>query len=482
MRLTLLSFLALSILLLSSLASADSTELVVAPDGRTFQYVDGTPFLWLGDTAWELFHKLDRQEATEYLEDRARKGFTVVQAVVLAELDGLRTPNAYGDLPLQALDPSKPNQSYFRHVDYIVQKAAELGLYIGMLPAWGDKVVSNNPGAGPVVFNPQNARGYGEFLGERYRRYPVIWILGGDRNVDNDEAYEVWEAMAEGLEAGHGGKQLMTFHPRGASSSSRWFHDSEWLDFNMIQSGHGRRLQPSYYAIEHDRNLLPVKPVVDGEPAYEDIAVAFWEYIDFSQPGPDRVPDGVLDEYGLIRDDSHFEQGFFSRDDIRTHMYWTFFSGAAGYTYGANAIWQMFDRGDPVALPSRETWREALALPGASDIAHVERLFSEFPLARLRPCQSAIAGANPDGARHARALLGVNRRVLLVYLPSGGEVGLKLDHLAPGEVRLGWFEPRSGRMLNSTSRPRTAVLDAQAPSSGTDWVAVITIDEQTTEN
>jgi hypothetical protein len=56
---------------------------------------DGRPFFWLGDTAWELFHRLNREEATRYLEDRASKGFTVIQAVALAELDGLNTPNAY---------------------------------------------------------------------------------------------------------------------------------------------------------------------------------------------------------------------------------------------------------------------------------------------------------------------------------------------------------------------------------------------------
>ena len=69
------------------------------PGGRYLQYADGRPFFYLGDTAWELFHRTTREEARLYLEDRARKGFTVIQAVCLAERDGLRVPNAYGDLP-----------------------------------------------------------------------------------------------------------------------------------------------------------------------------------------------------------------------------------------------------------------------------------------------------------------------------------------------------------------------------------------------
>ena len=43
----------------------------------------------IGDTAWELFHRLNREDAMMYLENRADKVFTVIKAVVLAELDGL---------------------------------------------------------------------------------------------------------------------------------------------------------------------------------------------------------------------------------------------------------------------------------------------------------------------------------------------------------------------------------------------------------
>lgn len=66
----------------------------------------GKPFFFLGDTAWELFHRLDRDEAKLYIEDRAKKGFTVIQAVVIAELDGISTPNAYGHLPFENQDPT----------------------------------------------------------------------------------------------------------------------------------------------------------------------------------------------------------------------------------------------------------------------------------------------------------------------------------------------------------------------------------------
>src|SRR4051812_8009662 len=89
----------------------------VSADRRHLVHADGTPFFYLGDTAWELFHRLTREEADASLDDRARKGFTVIQGVALAEFEGLREPNAYGDLPLRGGDPTKPNDAYFRHVD-----------------------------------------------------------------------------------------------------------------------------------------------------------------------------------------------------------------------------------------------------------------------------------------------------------------------------------------------------------------------------
>ena len=116
--------------------SASRNRLKVSDDGRWLVRADGRPFFYLGDTAWELFHRLNREEVDLYLRDRAQKGFTVIQAVVLAELDGLDTPNPYGDVPLVDRDPTKPNEAYFKHVDYVVSRAEGLGMFIGMLPTW----------------------------------------------------------------------------------------------------------------------------------------------------------------------------------------------------------------------------------------------------------------------------------------------------------------------------------------------------------
>ena len=88
-------------------------KLKVSENRRFLVFEDGTPFYYLGDTGWELFHRLNKDETEKYLENRRAKGFTVIQAVALAELDGLNTPNAEGNKPLIDNDPLKPNEAYF---------------------------------------------------------------------------------------------------------------------------------------------------------------------------------------------------------------------------------------------------------------------------------------------------------------------------------------------------------------------------------
>lgn len=123
-------------------------SLRVSDNKRFLVQEDRKPFFWLGDTAWELFHKLDKEEAELYLRNRKERGFNVIQAVALAEDNGLTVPNPYGKVPLLRnskgeYDPTMPDlgegYNYWQHVDYIIDMAENLGIYIALLPTWGDK-------------------------------------------------------------------------------------------------------------------------------------------------------------------------------------------------------------------------------------------------------------------------------------------------------------------------------------------------------
>ena len=429
--------------------SKPSGALKVAEDGRHLVYGDGTPFFWLADTAWELFHRLDREEAELYLEDRARKGFTVIQAVALAELDGLTTGNACGALPLVELDPTRPNEAYFEHVDHIVNRAEELGLFVALLPTWGDKF-NKKWGVGPEIFTPENARPYGRFLGERYRDEPVIWMLGGDRIPEEDEDYAIVRAMAAGIRAG-GARQLMTYHPQGGYASFEFFADDAWIDFHVFQSGHSAYDAPNYERTEAGYAIRPVRPVLDAEPRYEDHPVN-WD--------PDF--------------------GWFEAFDVRQAAYWSVLSGAFGHTYGNHNIWQMWESGREPISSARTPWREALAHPGAAQLGFMRGLFLSRPFLMLTPDQRVIARDVREGAAHLRAARAADGSYALVYTPYGYPVTLDLSRLTGDAVRAYWFDPRTG-----VATPIGTFAKASAEGSemtfdppgqvarGNDWVLVV---------
>lgn len=418
-------------------------DLKVSENRRFVVHADGTPFFYLGDTAWELFHRLNREEAVKYLENRRAKGFTVIHAVVLAELDGLNTPNAYGDRPLLDNDPARPNEAYFKHVDYIVEEARKRGIYIGMLPTWGDKV-TKAWGVGPVVFNAAKARVYGEFLGRRYAKAPnIIWILGGDRVAD--EVEEIWHAMAAGITAGDGGRHLKTYHPQGGRSSAEWFHDAEWLDFNMLQSGHSEFDLPNYERVARDYGRRPVKPCLDGEPRYEDHPVNW-------RP----------------------ENGWFDDFDVRQAAYWGLFAGGFGHTYGCHDIWQMLAPGRGPISAARNNWYDVLDLPGAWDIMHVRHLMESRPFLSRVPDQSMIAEGQAGGAAHVQATRGDG--YAFVYIPTGNTIKVKLGMISGSEIKAWWFDPATGQATEAGifANQGTRTFDPPGEAGrGNDWVLVL---------
>lgn len=409
-------------------------RLAVTPDGHYLQHKNGKPFFFLGDTAWELFHRLTLEEAKHYLKTRAEQGFNVIQAVLLAEFDGLTEPNRKGDLPLHDLDPTRPNEAYFAHVDEVMHYAAQLGLFMGVLPTWGDKV-NKKWGTGPEVFTPKNARVYGEWLGKRYRNFdPLLWINGGDRSLDTPEHFATFRALAEGLQAGDESSHIITFHPMGGRHSSTDLHNDKWLAFNMIQSGHGARDIDNAAMVEADYHLKPTKPTLDAEFNYENHAINW-------KPDTSRFRDY----------------------DVRKSAYRSLFAGGCGITYGCQDIWQFLDtsRHKPVAFADTP-WREALHFSGAYQMHHLRKLMESLPFSTGAPAQDRIVG-EAHGVR-----VSTGKGYLLAYLPTGGKVTLKLG----GKGKAHWFDPRSGVTLGEVDAHDTHTFTAPTQGVHNDWVLV----------
>jgi hypothetical protein len=375
------------------------------------------PFFWLGGTAWELIHRLTKEEIDLYLTDRAQKGFTVIQTVILAELDGLNTPNAYGERPLINNNPEELNEKYFELVDYVVTRSAQLGLYVGLLPSWGDKF-NIKWGAGPEIFNSKNAERYGEILAERYlQRNNIIWILGGDRVPENENHYAIIRAMAIGIRK-IDKRHLITYHPVGGKKATDFFNKDTWLDIDMFQSGHSRTSKEYGYVTDSKKSEIK-RPVINGEARYENIPDRFWE-------------------------NKHY--GWLDDADVRVSAYWSIISGAAGYTYGCNDIWQMYDINREPNISARTDWQAALELPGSSQMKYMKEIFEIFPWQRIELNQALILNDNPEEESYILSAAGENNDFIIAYTPSGKSIEIDLTKMNSENVKAYWFNPRSGKI------------------------------------
>lgn len=426
----------------------------VTPDGHYLQYEDGTPFFWLGDTGWELFERLSFPEIKMYLDNRAAKGFTVIQAVALAEFDGLNKPNMNGEKPLINNDPAKPNDKYFKLVDSTIAYAATKGLIMGLLPTWGDKV-TKLWGAGPVVFDSVNAYTYGKWIGNRYRSAKnIIWILGGDRPAVNDtqDWRPVWRQMAKGIIEATDHQCLITYHPwGGANSTSQWIHNESWLDMNMFQSGHGDGHDvPCWRLVTRDRSYKPTKPTLDGEPNYEDHPVSPW-------------PKWNVDN------------GYFRDYDVRKQTYRSVFAGACGVTYGHHAIWQFMNARTEVINFADRGWINAMDRPGAFQVGYLKRLVESRPVQLRIPDSTIIAGDKGIKGEHMEAYRGADNSYAMIYLPIGKAFAINTSFMNAKQVIAWWFNPKDGTVQKAGNMPRSDTMQFTSPTQGVenDWVLLI---------
>ncbi len=435
---------------------ADLQRVQVSDNRRFLVTEDGAPFFWLGDTAWELFHRLNREEARLYFADRAAKRFTVIQAVILAELAGLTDPNAYGDLPLADGDPARPVEAYFRLVDEYVQLAAAYGLYVGLLPTWGDKMYPASAKNSEAILDAPRARAYGQWLGERYRdQTNILWVIGGDRPAVHEDVDDrpIWRALAEGIDAATDGVALMTYHPSGGHSSSEWLQAEDWLDIHMMQSGHGAgRDVPVWEAITADYHLTLVRPVLDGEPNYEDHP---------AKPWPAWDP----------------QNGFYRDYDVRKQVYRSVFAGGCGVTYGHHDIWQMYGPGKKLQNqpPGYEEyyWFEALSRPGASQVRRLRALMLSRPYLTRVPDQSLLASDPGEGGAHVRATRDSEGSYAFVYLPLPLPVTVTLEPLSGERVVAWWYDPVAGAATRIGDFARQGALTFTPPGHRPDWVLVL---------
>lgn len=420
-------------------------RLRVSENRRYLVREDGSPFLWIGDTAWHMVDTLTRQEVDLYLGHRAANGFSVIQtAIFMGKGDDAaqrRNPaNAYGDRPFQGgdePDPASPRvlpggtpdapADYWDHLDYIVRVARLRGLYLALLPCWGAYHIGGRFGPAGVIFDAHTAHAYGVFVGARYGHEPhLIWVLGGDTGADEpSDKRRIYRQMAQGLVEGATGHSpmwdeihkgwdqlLMTYHPHAVQSSSFWFDRDAWLDLNTIQTFRHRTRIAEMVRKDYQRSD-PVRPTVLGGPAYEGYS-----------------PHSQVRTYPY---------------QVRRQAYEAFWNGAAGFTYGC-ALSAPGGAGPLFGFGPE--WTRLLDLEGAQQVATTLRAFLEtHRWWDLHPCPDVIVDA--DESEYAKcAVVSGDGCEVLVYFPDRTPATVRLDWGAREareiHVHATWFAPAHG--------------------------------------
>ncbi|MBD3630734.1 DUF4038 domain-containing protein [Cyclobacterium sp.] len=414
--------------------------LEISNNGRFLVTSGGQQFFWLGDTAWEMLHRLELEETKQYFENRKKKGFSLIQTVILAELDGLNSPNAAGHTPLKNNDPKQPNEAYFSHVDQVVSLADEMGLYLGLLPTWGDKF-NKKWGLGPEIFTPENALSYGRYLGQRYGHWNhIVWILGGDRIPENEQQREIIEQMAAGI-AEQDQNSLMSYHPNGGYIASDIFGDASWLDIDLFQTRHQKGFR-EYRFTRKARKRNPIRPVIDGEPGYENIP-------------------NLLNKWNFQR---------LNAADIRRSAYWNMLSGAAGHTYGCNEIWQMHDGSTDPKFGAQFSWKEAMDLPGSAQMGIMRSIIESLPWQEMVPDPNVLAGFNWKFNPLKLAITTADKDWLLVYSPTGKSIRLSGKVFRKKKRAVYWIDPENGQVKEVKGKYRPVFT---VPDKNRDWLLLV---------
>lgn len=398
----------------------DNGKLRVSDNQRFLQFENGKPFFWQGETAWLMPERLNRDEVAFYLKSCREAGYNVAQVQVI---NGVPAYNIYGM-------PSHDKQgklltatpySYWDHMDYIVDTAADNGIYIGMVCIWGGLVKAGK-------LSVEQAKTYGTFLAKRYKDRPnIVWIIGGD--IQGNIKPEVWETLAttiKSIDKNH----LMTYHPRGRHTSAQWWSKAKWIDFHAFQSGHrryGQRMGNKDYPIpdntEEDNWMYvdstwtykPIKPVLDAEPSYEEI------------------PQGLHDA----------DEPFWKACDVRRYAYWSVFGGSYGHTYGHNAIMQFYREGYSPAYHNRKTWMEALHDPGFNQMQYLKNLMLSFPYFERIPDQSIVLD---NGTKYDRLAATRGNDFLLVYNYTSRDMKIDFRKISGDKKKVWWMNAGTGEL------------------------------------
>jgi hypothetical protein len=405
----------------------------VAKDHRHFEHIDGTAFLWLGDTWWKnLCKRMSWEGFQELTADRKAKGFSVVQIVCGTYPDeGMMEPSweNEGGKPYLTRELTRVNPSYFEYADRRLKHLVNAGIVPAIVGGWGRADCDGMKMAGV-----EGIKRHWRNLIARYGAFPTVWIIGGESGGPK------WTEVARYVQQTDPFHRPSTMHP--GESGRIEVTDETVIDFDMLQTGHGdweaaRGAIPKLKAA-HDRK--PPMPVLIGECCYE----------------------------------GHMQGAF---PDVQRYVFWaSMLSGAAGHTYGAAGVWHASVEGDPgVAgvfggqVYDWTTWKEGMSYPGSTQLGLGKKLLEKYSWWRFEP--------QPECVGEGLFAAGIPGEVLFVYVPKRGIYnwdGITVNDLRPGVPYTAFFfDPVSGRRFDKGIVSTTGSWNSPPVPSPQDWVLVM---------
>jgi hypothetical protein len=412
--------------------------LKISSNSRYLVDRNNQPFFIQADTPWSLFVALTKADAETYLENRYRKGFNTVTVNLIEHWfngDSTAYPfasiNKEGEAPFSNYLPdgiadfTKPNHSYFDHVDYLIQKALERKILVMLTPAYMGYIGQQEGWYAEVLANgPDRCREYGRYLGKRYKSFPnIIWIMDGDRNPDSLSRPLEREIVAGIKEFDD--IHLFTAHCHPANSSRDQWEGEYWLNLNAVYTYNSK-------AYVHEKCLnnyqkIPAMPAFLFETAYEG------------------------------------EHNYTSAQ-IRAEMYWGWLCSIGGQQMGNNPIWK-FAKG----------WQSAMDGQGSMDAERLKRLVDSRKWFNLIPDydHEVVTTGYGSGETYISAARTMDGETVIIYIPQDGtSIDVNLTKISGKKAKAWWFNPRNGEVSLIGKFPARDSEVIQAPDTQ-DWVLVI---------
>lgn len=409
--------------------------LTVVAGSKALVGADGRPFLVLGDAAWSLIVELDRDEVDHYLENRKRLGFNAVLVSLIEHRFSSNPPyDAYGDAPFSTPgDFSTPNEAYFEHVDWVMQRMADYGFLVFLAPSYTGWIGGSDGWWEEMVDNgAETLRAYGRFVGGRYGHFDnIVWVEGGDGDPTQPDLVD---AIAAGISETDL-DALHTAHLAPDTPPREFWSQSAWLDIDNVYT-----YDPVYEAALEAYNATSM-PYLLMESAYEN-------------------------EHDV------------STRRLRTQAYHALFTGATGEIFGNNPIWN-FGSGGLFDAPV--TWQDALDGPGSQSMSAVAQVMKNIDWWDLRPDSASefLTGGIGEGQDRSVAAVSDDGTWGVVYVPTKRTITLDFGQIGRSRVHVTWYDASLGTPAWEMTIDVDGVTELETPENTAngddDWVIVVTV-------